>query len=87
MGICVITDDGDNRIRVHCHGDAARDGVALGCGAEEGCIAPQPGQTRRYFDGDLAAWRAAMSAAGVTDGKFWEWAWDGESFSSLGPLP
>jgi hypothetical protein len=85
MGTCVIV-DADNRIRVHCTNDAKVGGQPIVCNDEVGCLLASVGHTRRCFDGPMEDLLAALETAGMVGGRFWEWAWDGETFTELGPI-
>jgi len=87
-GTCVITDDSDNRIRAHCMSDATQNGDPVTCDAVSGCISAATGATRRFWDGTPQSFRDAIdAAAGEPVDNFWEWAWDGATFTELGPIP
>ena len=62
MGICVVVDSADDRVRGHCHGNAVRNGTPIVCLVESGCLEAGAGQVRRHYDGDKDAFIAAMIA-------------------------
>ena len=69
MGICVIVDTADDRVRCYCHGDCVRDGVPVTCGAdaeENDCYTALAGQTLRHYDGTKAEFETACLADSTT---------------------